>query len=221
VRRHETDFVVADIPGLIEGAHRGAGLGHEFLRHVERTRLLVQVVDAATGDPVRDLRVVDRELALHDPELARRPRLVAANKCDVTTESLPSLRAASRWPVYPISAVTGQGLEELLDAVVAELRRIPPPEPEVPVIRAGEERWRIERDGDGFAVVGGPFGTWVAMTDLGNAEGAEHLSRRLKGAGVPKALAAAGARDGDLVRIGDAELRLDGDWLLPAAVRQA
>jgi len=221
VRRYETDFVVADIPGLIAGAHEGAGLGHEFLRHVERTRLLVQVVDGAASAPADDLRVVDQELKLHDLELARRPRLVAANKMDVTEEALPALRKATTWPVYPISAVTGQGLDELLDAIVTELAKIPAPEPEVPVVRAAEERWHITREGEDFVVVGGPFATWVAMTELSNPEGAEYLSRRLKGAGVPKALLAAGAADGSTVRIGEAELKLDGDWLLPMAVTEA
>ncbi len=221
VRRNETDFVMADIPGLIEGAHRGAGLGHEFLRHVERTRLLVHVVDGAASDPADDFRTVDRELALHDPGLALRPRLVAVNKIDVTTEHVAELRAATRWPVFPISAVTHAGLDELLDAIVRELAKIPPPEPEVAVIRAGEERWHIARDGDGLTVVGGPFATWVAMTDLDNHEGAEYLAKRLRGAGLPKALMAAGASDGALVRIGEAEFRLDGDWILPAAMTQA
>ncbi len=221
VRRHEVDFVMADIPGLIEGAHEGAGLGHEFLRHVERTRLLVHVVDVSGEDPVADFRTVDRELALHDPELARRPRLVAANKIDVTTERVANLRAATQLPVFPISAVTHEGLDALLDAVVMELAKIPPLDPEVPVVRAGEERWHVDRQGEAFVVAGGPFATWVAMTDLDNDEGAEYLAKRFRGAGLPKGLLAAGATDGAMVRIGEAEFRLDGDWILPAAMTQA
>ncbi len=124
-------FVLADIPGLIEGAHRGAGLGHEFLRHVERTRVLVHVVDAAGTegrDPVEDYRTVNRELELHDPELLYRPQVVAANKVDLPAarEHLPRLReaaAAAGHRVCPVSAVTGAGLNDLLAAVVSELRR--------------------------------------------------------------------------------------------------
>lgn len=124
-------FVVADIPGLIAGAHRGAGLGHEFLRHVERTRVLVHVVDAAGTegrDPVEDYRTVNRELELHDPDLLRRPQVVAANKVDLPDAEahLPRLReaaAAAGHRVYPVSAVTGAGLNDLMAAVVSELRR--------------------------------------------------------------------------------------------------
>ncbi|HTN51806.1 MAG TPA: GTPase ObgE [Anaeromyxobacter sp.] len=128
----DRSFVVADIPGLIEGAHEGAGLGHQFLRHVERCRVLVHLVDGASPEPGRspkaDLDAIDRELALHSPELARKPQVVAVNKVDV-----PEARAAGEKlrkllgrrkrpvPVHLLSAVTGEGLQELLDAVGREL----------------------------------------------------------------------------------------------------
>src|SRR5690606_4819472 len=120
-----SSFVVADIPGLIEGAHEGAGLGHRFLRHVERTRILVHVVDVSGWegrDPRRDLDVIRQELAAYSPELARRPQLVAANKIDVPSarDHLDGFIAHARelgLDVYPISAATGEGVDELLRAV--------------------------------------------------------------------------------------------------------
>ncbi len=126
--RGEKSFVVADIPGLIEGAHEGAGLGHQFLRHLERCRVLVHLVDGANADPDRspkaDLDAINRELALHSPELARKPQIVAVTKVDVPEaraagEKLGKLLGRRKKPVkvHLLSAVTGEGLAELLDAV--------------------------------------------------------------------------------------------------------
>jgi GTPase len=132
--RGERSFVVADIPGLIEGAHTGAGLGHQFLRHVERCRVLVHLVEGANPEPGRepkkDLEAIDRELALHSPELAKKPQIVAVTKIDV-----PEARAAGEKlrrtlgrrkkpvPVHLVSAVTGEGMDELLDAIGGALFR--------------------------------------------------------------------------------------------------
>ena len=125
-----TSFVMADIPGIIEGAAEGAGLGHQFLRHVERCRVLIHLVDlTAPGEdraPVRDLDVLDHELARYSPELARKPQIIAANKIDLpeARERIPAFRAAMSargLPVFPISAATGEGLGPLLDAVAQVL----------------------------------------------------------------------------------------------------
>lgn len=124
-------FVLADIPGLIEGAHRGTGLGHEFLRHVERTRVLLHVVDVSgTGErnPLADFHTVNEELRLYDPELARRPMLVAANKIDLPDgrANLDAFRAAlgkEGYAVFPLSAATGEGLDPLLAALIGLLRK--------------------------------------------------------------------------------------------------
>jgi len=137
--------VVADIPGLIEGAHRGVGLGHEFLRHIERTRALVHVVDLAGDAPERQMATVERELTMHSPSLADRPTIVAANKMD-----LPDARA--RWEAFsarlasqgrtavPISAATGEGIPALLGAILTALRSPGegPPRPNLP--HAGDRR---------------------------------------------------------------------------------
>jgi len=130
--RGEKSFVVADIPGLIEGAHAGAGLGHQFLRHVERCRVLIHLVEGANPEPGRepkaDLAAIDRELALYSPELAKKPQVVAVTKVDVTEariagEKLKKLLAKRKRPVpvHLVSAVTGEGVQELLDAVAEVL----------------------------------------------------------------------------------------------------
>jgi len=118
----EEAFVIADIPGLIEGAHQGRGLGHEFLRHVERTRVLLHVVDASSASPVVDFKTVEREIALYSPELLKKPRLVAANKVDLpgSTEGIMRLRGELEHrgiPVFPISALTGEGVFPLVKAL--------------------------------------------------------------------------------------------------------
>ncbi len=128
-------IVVADIPGLIEGAHRGAGLGHEFLRHIERTRILVHVVDLSEADPLRAVEIVERELTLHSPALAGRPIVMAANKLDLPDarahwEAFRAAASARGRPVLPISAATGEGIPALLAAIVALLRAVPPSPPE-------------------------------------------------------------------------------------------
>jgi len=129
-------FVVADLPGLIEGAHTGAGLGHKFLRHIERTRLLIHVLDTAgTGgrDPVEDFTAINRELALYSPELASRPQVVAANKMDLpeARANLDRLRAAlPDCEIFPVSAVTGEGLDLLIARVAVLLQELPLPDGE-------------------------------------------------------------------------------------------
>jgi GTP-binding protein len=135
----DRSFVVADVPGLIEGAHEGHGLGHRFLKHLERTRVLVHVIDvsgASGRDPADDLDVLRRELVLFDPELAGKPQLVAANKIDAVTDdtlvlSLEKRAAASSLPLFRISAVTGAGLPALLDAAWRHLAGMGPREGQV------------------------------------------------------------------------------------------
>ncbi len=136
--RDQRPFVVADIPGIIEGAHQGAGLGLQFLRHVQRTSVLLHVLDLSAlnpRDPLEDYRVLNRELALFDPELARKPQLVALNKIDApeAREKLPRVEAyfkKSRKTAYPISGLTGEGLPELLGALTRRLAKASPKETE-------------------------------------------------------------------------------------------
>lgn len=228
-------FVVADIPGLIEGAHRGAGLGHTFLRHIRRTRVLVYVVDAAGTEgrePSQDLETLRRELRAFEPALLDRPGLVAANKMDLpeTSEHLPGLReAAARYglEVVPVSAATGKGINQLLDRIEDLLARAPRPSG-LPVAegrrvyRAGPDRRRVlvRRAADGAWTVSGPLiDRWVAMTPFENDEAVRWLLRRLDRLGVETSLRDAGARDGDTVRVGPLELVLKDEEqrIAPAA----
>lgn len=212
-------MVWADIPGLIEGAHEGAGLGHEFLRHIERTRVLVHVVDASGGegrDPVEDYAIIRQELARYDRPLDGLPTVVAANKADLPEAAghltgLERAAAAGGHGFQVISAATGQGIPELLGQVrrLLEQARVTQPEvaPPVRVYRAPRRPLlEVRRDPDGgFRVGGAGVERWVAMTDFDNEEAVQYLQRRLERAGVEEALRAAGARSGDLVRIGEWE----------------
>jgi GTPase len=207
VRFHDHEFVVADIPGLIEGAAEGKGLGHQFLRHVERARVLVLLLDLAAVDgttPEEQERVLLDELGSYRPELLERPRLVIGTKADVATASF------ERPDSLTISAVTRQGLDQLLGrlgSIVSEARQAEPePEPFV-VLRPAEEGFAVLRDDDGaWRVSGRTAERVVAMADLTNVEAMEYVQYRLRKMGVERALARAGAREGDLVRIGPVEL---------------
>jgi GTP-binding protein len=207
VRFRDHEFVVADIPGLIEGAAEGRGLGHEFLRHVERARVLVLLLDLAPVDerePAEQARVLLDELGRYRPELLERPRLVVGSKADVAMFELEDPDGVE------ISAVTRQGLDAFLGrlgTMVGEARADEPePEPFV-VLRPVEEGFTVVRDDDGaWRVQGRSAERVVAMADLTNLEAMEYVQHRLRKMGVERALARAGAREGDLVRIGPVEL---------------
>jgi GTP-binding protein len=206
VRFRDHEYVLADIPGLIEGAAEGRGLGHEFLRHVERARVLVLLLDLAPVDersPEEQARVLLDELGRYRPDLLDRPRLVVASKADVATRRVPDNALA-------ISAVTRQGLDELLGrlgTLIGEARHEEPePEPFV-LLRPVEEGFSVVRDDDGaWRVSGRSAERVVAMADLTNIEAMEYVQHRLRTMGVERALARAGAREGDVVRIGPVEL---------------
>lgn len=222
-RAAEVDIVVADIPGLIAGAHKGVGLGHRFLRHIERAKVLLHVLDIATDDPFGDYERVREELRLFNPALLEKPHLVAANKMDLEA-------AQARWPklrraferqgvrAVPVSAVSGQGLEALLAELSSLLASLPPemaaPPPSIKVYRLEPEAadWTIEREDDGtYRVRGKRVERLVAMTDLDNPEAVQRLQTTLARMGVLKALEAAGVQTEDTVRIGKAELEWSED----------
>jgi GTP-binding protein len=223
----ERQLVIADIPGLIEGASGGAGLGHEFLAHVERTRLLVHVLDLAPldgSDPDENYETVERELALHDRRLAALPRILALSKADlVDPETRDTARAewADRLgvPVIVTSAVARIGLDELATELA---RRVPleqgtpqtdeaVPMAEHQVFRPAADRaYSVERAGDGsYRVSGKGIERLVARYDLGNEDALAHLERRLRGIGVITALEAAGFEAGDEVEIAGVVFDLD------------
>jgi GTP-binding protein len=213
-------FVVADIPGLIEGASEGAGLGHQFLRHVERTRMLVHVVDVSDltmRDPYEDFATVNRELAAYSDRLAGLPQLVALNKSDMpgAAEIVPGLRKhleEQGYEVFEISALTNAGVQDLLYAVSRALDAIPVPliteaDQEVIRFRAPEDdKWEAEEAEEGVYVVRGRgIERVTAMTDMNNQDAVRRLQRILEKAGIVNRLRDLGATDGDTVRIGKFE----------------
>jgi GTP-binding protein len=219
VKIDDYSFVVADLPGLIEGAHAGAGLGHQFLKHVERTRLLIHILDMAGiegRDPLRDFDAINDELRLFNEELAAKPQIVAANKMDVpqARENLercePELRRMG-YEVCPISAATGEGIQPLLYAMMQRIKEIDarereaPAEPRVVTARVIETPLEISQDEQGIWVVRGVrIEKLIAMTDLDNDDAVAHLQRRLDHMGVTRALREKGVQEGDSVRIGEA-----------------
>jgi len=210
-------IVLADIPGLIEGAHAGAGLGHAFLRHIERTRVLIHLLNGLSPDPLADWRQINTELELYDPALAARPQIVVLNKMDVpeVRERWPEVRAAlakEGVEALAISAVTHEGTRELLRQVAALLEVTPPAPPveAIPVLRPHErpaEAFSISRDEDGaFRVQGERIERAAVMTPWGNEEAIDRFQRILRATGVQQALEEAGVQSGDTVRIGKIEL---------------
>ena len=227
VEAGEVRYTVADVPGLIEGASEGRGLGHEFLRHVERCQALVHVVDCATmepgRDPVTDIDVIEAELDKYGG-LGERPRLVALNKVDVpdARELADLVRQeleARGWPVFAVSAATREGLRELsfaMAAVVARARAAaPPPEPTRLVLRpepVDETGFTVVREGDRFRVRGAKPERWVKQTDFGNDEAVGFLADRLARLGVEEALLKAGATPGVEVLIGADDNAVVFEW---------
>ena len=212
-------FVAADMPGLIEGASQGVGLGHEFLRHIERTRVLVHVLDMTREDPLADQALIDEELVAFGHGLAEKPQLLALNKIDdpeaaAHVELLTDRFEASARPWLPVAAATGEGTRVLAERAFQLLREqrageaevVPPPllQPE-PRVR---ERVHVERDASGVAVVRGRTAEWLAATlDSEDAEARQELFDRLRRLGLQRALTRAGVEPGELVRIGAVELR--------------
>jgi GTP-binding protein len=212
VRFRDHEFVVADIPGLIEGAAEGKGLGHQFLRHVERARVLVILLDLAALDgttPEEQERVLLRELGDYQSDLLDRPRLLIGSKADVAPTEAERLRQ-ERPDALCISAVAHQGLEEFLGRLgtLVDDARDPEPAPEpFVVLRPAEEGFAVIREDDGgWRVTGRSAERVVAMADLTNLEAMEYVQMRLRKMGVERALQRAGAQEGDLVRIGPIEL---------------
>ena len=241
VRNDDGDeFVVADIPGLIEGASEGRGLGHQFLRHIERARVLAILIDltdqGVQAPPAEQFRVLLQELGQYRPELLDRPRIVIGSKGDLapadelvapTPPDPDDYDDDRRAPVATtrdgvdldvvISAVTGEGVARTSGLMADSVRyvRAEEPEPEAFIVhRPVPEGIKIERSDDGgFRVIGRQAARAVALSDLTNLEALDHAHARLKKLGVDQALARAGAREGDLVHIGGLTFTYDEDGL--------
>ncbi len=215
VKRYDGAFVVADIPGLIEGAGDGVGLGTEFLRHVDRTRLIVHVVDISGSegrDPVTDYRTINAELKKYDKRLASLPQIVALNKADLLydDEAVKNFRRHVRKPIYLISGATHQGIDELLDAVYEKLQTLPAAEKleyePFEYERRDTTDFEVTRDDDGgFDISGGLVEELARNVVLDSYDSFRYFQKKLKETGVIKALRKAGAKDGDTVRVLDVE----------------
>lgn len=209
------EFILADIPGLIEGANEGLGLGHDFLRHVERTRLLIHVLDAASSegrDPKEDFDIINNELFSYSEKLRQRPQIIALNKIDLMpdekkAEELKSYFEIKGYKTFLISAATGKGLNALLDYVVSQLPLIEKTpsffSEEELVIHTPEKTndFKIRRDGRTFYVTGEMMARILATVNLNDYESAAYFQKVLKYKGVFKALENAGIEDGDTVDI--------------------
>ncbi len=211
---HDKSFVIADVPGLIEGAHEGVGLGHDFLRHIERTRLLVHLVDVSGiegRDPIDDFQTIMKELSLYNPELAVRPQIVVGNKSDLIQESdsFADYIKAQGYDYFPISAATGAGVDALINHIASMLDTIPA----IPVYEAEElEEEEIDETvfeilkHDGLYEVAGPYvDKLLRGINFGDDDSIRYFQRAIKARGIIEALREAGVGEGDTVLFGEME----------------
>jgi GTP-binding protein len=215
-------FVIADIPGLIEGAASGAGLGHEFLRHITRTKVLIHVLDASGGlegrDPLEDFQTINAELELFDPDLREKAMLVALNKVDLVEarDNLPRLRGTleqAGFTVYPVSAATGEGVQRLLEDVAAALREVheldtskkaekPQERRRYTLAQQDERAWQVtRRSAHHFDVTGIGIERFTKMTDFANDEAVDRFQRVLSTSGISEELERLGIEEGDTVHL--------------------
>ena len=216
----EQNFVLADIPGLIEGAHKGAGLGHQFLRHIERTKMLIHVIDLSATDgrdPIKDYEQLNLELGHYNELLTKLPQIIALNKIDMPEAAANLARVQAYFgkrKVFPISAITGAGVNQLMQQAYRSLQYLEARarkeaettiilEPELP--SEPSARFELVETEEGFAVTGAEPRRAVLMTDMENEQALILLYRKLKNMGVMNALARAGAVEGDIVQIDEFE----------------
>ena len=219
----ERSFVLADIPGLIEGASEGVGLGHKFLRHVERTRLLLHIVDVASTegrDPVEDFEKINNELAKYNDKLSQKTQIIAANKIDVMQddtnyERLKEAALKKGFEIYKISAVTGEGLEELFNRVYDVLQKIPKVEFEEKdettyySLEEDEEDIEVHKEGDKYVVSGKKVLELMRRINFSDYESMAYFHLNLKKIGVEKELKKQGIKNGDIVQIFDWEFEFE------------
>ncbi len=207
-------FVLADIPGLIEGAHEGVGLGHDFLRHIERTKLILHVLDVAGSegrDPIEDFNQINKELAMYSEKLAKRPQIVVANKVDLpeAADAIERVReyvTKLGYEFFPISAATGEGVQALMWRVQELVDQLEAPEAEetVQTIEEDQDHFEITREDDGtFVVTGANIDRLVAMTNFDNPEALRRFQLIWRRLGIEEALKERGIKEGDSVRIRD------------------
>ena len=217
VSYYDSSFVMADIPGLIEGASEGAGLGHSFLRHIERTRLLVHVLDISGSEqrnPLDDFTLINNEIYSYDEGLKNLPMIVVANKMDMpgAEENLQAFRKkyGKKYVIVPMTTIIHEGVTELLTAIIEELSKLPPIEPlqfeSVTLDRQESDDFQIEvLDEDVYEVVGGLVAILNRKVNLDDYDSFNYFQRTMRDRGVIAALRKAGATDGSTVIVGDIE----------------
>lgn len=208
----EKVLVLADIPGLIEGAHQGVGLGFSFLRHIQRTRVLIHVLDGLAEDPMSDFSQINSEMALFDEKITQKPQIVAFNKMDlpIVQERWPEIKAELKTRGYealPISTVTHENIQELMWLAAKRLEDAPEPEPveEMPVYRAAEDpkAFTVSQTEEGWLVRGEAIERAAAMTYWEHRESVRRFQRLMENIGVEEALREAGVEEGDTVFVGE------------------
>ena len=214
---YDKSFVAADIPGLIEGAAEGAGLGHDFLRHIERTRLLLHVVDISGSegrDPIEDFKKINAELAGYSKKLAALPQVIALNKCDVygAEENVKAFKKkyGRKYKIFPITAVSGEGLKPLLDELVNKLAELPPVareevDEEFTYRKSGNLDFDVYMDGETYVVVGPLVDMLCRNVTLNDPDSMAYFQKILREKGVISRLHDMGIKEGDTVSIGDVE----------------
>ncbi len=212
----ESGFVAADIPGLIEGASEGAGLGHAFLRHIDRCRLLLHIVDISAfegRDPVEDIKVINRELERYSPELATRPQIIVANKVDALDRELVDIPAFEKFvkklgcELFYVSAVTGEGIDELIKRTAERLKELPPMkvyereyDPEDAYVGGGKET-TVRRENDTFYLEGEWLKNLMGQINFTDYESLNFFQKVLQRSGVFELLESKGCKDGDTVDV--------------------
>ncbi|MDE6597802.1 MAG: GTPase ObgE, partial [Clostridia bacterium] len=217
VKYYEKSFVAADIPGLIEGAADGAGLGHDFLRHIERTRMLLHVVDISGSegrDPVEDFKKINSELLSYSKVLASLPQVVALNKCDVygAEENIKAFKKkyGRKYKIFPITAVNGEGTDALLDGLFSVLETLPPvkrieSDENFTYTKSGNLDFEIYMDGEAYVVVGSLVDMLCRNVSLADSDSMAYFQKILREKGVISRLKQMGIKENDTVVVGDVE----------------
>lgn len=217
VKYYDNSFVAADIPGLIEGAAQGAGLGHDFLRHIERTRMLLHVVDISGcegRDPIEDFKLINSELLSYSKVLASLPQVIALNKCDVSgaEENIKAFKKkySKRYKIFPITAVNGDGTDKLIEGVFDILKELPPvkrieSDENFTYTKSGNLDFEIYMDGDAYVVVGSLVDMLCRNVSLDDPDSMAYFQKILREKGVVSELRKMGIKDNDTVIVGDVE----------------
>lgn len=217
VRYYDNSFVAADIPGLIEGAADGAGLGHDFLKHIERTRMLVHVIDASGTegrDPIEDFKKINAELKEYSKTLASLPQIIALNKCDVygAEENVKAFRKkyCRRYKIFPITAVSGEGTKQLVEAIFNKLQQLPPvsrveSDESFTYRKSGDLGFEIYMDGEVYVIVGALVDMLCRNVALNDPDSMAYFQKILREKGVISRLKEMGIKENDTISIGDVE----------------